>query len=748
MEKTTETTPSYSLQDQATTERGAGGKLRRPPPRRPPTTPYARPQQNQSLRGRLLSKLVDPACRLIASGASRILPSLFLKPLNNDSLPPPEPQAHVLLETGELDEDIEEHTNEEDQSCYSTFVVSETAGTIGTTDGPKAGSGIAERRKGNQDDIRDDGLSEIEKLMKGKTFSRDEINRLIGIINSKAVDVPQVDQEDRNLTLSTGGAKGLIVSQNLRRPTEEKQDDRNIATTTRDLATPLSKPTLLNDTAPSPIEIAKAYMANRTSESNLGSKSIISKDERPTMLADDFASEPFVPFASPKPSTCWPGSMVHDQRSYLTPQSQRGRFGLHNIPRTPYSRTIYSKSKSKMAHVRGEGDAFLNGSFSPLQQSQTPAYGQLRSNMVDKGYGSVGPIRRIRHKGTAEIPSRGSIYSHSSLNDPFPVVNSNVSKGQFSSIKKNLERGGASSSSDIQSVDGNRSSEMGIPPVHPHSSQMARTILDHLERTLLTPKKKSEELKIATSWKKSQSSDVNAAVSAEHNDLQNLGLDSSKSRDKLNNRSSAPRNDNSISVASRESTIEAKNVKKTSASDLKVDSTVTMFGNNAGSLLDCGKSQDSQMKTAHKDLPKFTGAAVSEAPCEGLLKPSSNSSGNKPVLASISVTKPEQRWMFTSDNSTGFTFPVSASSGVSSEPPTPTIMPFLSGSSQHQPKEELTEPSYSFGLNRSSPALVFSFPSTSSAPNHVDASDISFNFGSDRSSRICFSPIGKNTICH
>nr|KJB64743.1 hypothetical protein B456_010G063000 [Gossypium raimondii] len=739
MEETTETTPSYSLQDQATTERGAGGKLRRQPPRRTPTTPYARPQQNQSLRGRLLSKLVDPACRLIASGASRILPSLFLKPLNNDSLPPPEPQAH-----GELDEDIEEHTNEEDQSCYSTLVVSRTAGTIRTTDGPKAGSGIAEHRKGNQGDIRDDGLSEIEKLMKGKTFSRDEINRLIGIINSKAVDVPQVDQEDRNLTLSTGGAKGPIVSQNLRWPTEEKQDDLNIATTTRDLATPLPKPTLLNDTAPSPIEIAKAYMANRTSESNLGSKSIISEDERPTMLANDFASEPFVPFASPKPSTCWPGSMVHDQRSYLTPQSQRGRFGLHNIPRTPYSRTIYSKSKSKMAHVRGEGDAFLNGSFSPLQQSQTPAYGQLRSNMVDKGYGSVGPIRRICHKGSAEIPSRGSIYSHSSLNDPFPVGNSNVSKSQFSSIKKNLEQGGAISSSDIQSVDGNRSSEMGIPPVHPHSSQMARTILEHLERTLVTPKKKSEELKIATSWKKSQSSDVNAAVSAEHNDLPNLGLDSSKSRDKLNNRSSAPWNDNPISVASPESTIEAKNVTKTSASNLKVDSTVTMLGNNAGSLLDCGKTQDSQMKTAHK----FTGAAVSEAPCEGLLKASSNSSGNKPVLASISVTKPEQRWMFTSDNSTGFTFPVSASSGVSSEPPTPTIMPFLSGSSQHQPKEELTEPSYSFGLNRSSPALVFSFPSTSGATNHVDASDISFNFGSDRSSRICFSPIGKNTICH
>ncbi|KAK8602149.1 hypothetical protein V6N13_058197 [Hibiscus sabdariffa] len=737
MEKTTERTPPpYSTQEQAATERGAGGKLRRQPPRRPPTTPYARPRQDQSLRGRLLSKLVDPACRLIAGGATRILPSLF-KSFSTGSLPPPEPQARVRL-----DEDKEEYANEEDQNC-STFVAYETADTSGSTDGPKAVTDCAENGKGDQGDTNDDGLSEIEKLVMGKTFSRDEINRLIGIINSKAVDVPKVNQESKNLILSTGGPKGPIVATNLRTPTEEKRDD--LVKSSGDVATPLPKPTLLNETAPSPIELAKAYMANRTSEVNIGSKSIISKDERQTMLADDFASEPFVPFASPKPSTGWPGSMVQDQRGYLTPQSQRSRFGLHNIPRTPYSRTIYSKSKSKLAHVRDEGDGFMNGSFSPLQRSQTPAYGQLRNNIMDNGHGSVGPIRS-RYKGTAETPSRGSVYSHSTLNGSFPVVNSNVSKGLSPSIKRNMEQGGSSSSSVFQSIDKNRSSEMGMPPVHPHSSQMARTILDHLDRTLVTPKEKSEELKIATSWKLSQSSDANAAVLTGHNNMPNLGLDSSKSKDKINNRNPAPWKEKSISVASPES-----NLKKTiSTSDLKVDSTVTIFGNEAGSSLDGGKTQHSQMKTAHKDLPRFTGVAVSEVVSEGPQKPSPNSSGNKPVLASISVTKPEQRWMFNSDNSTGFTFPVSASSGMSSEPPTPTIIPsILDSSQQHQPKEELTGPTYTFGVNRSSPALVFSFPSESSAPNHIDASDIiTFNFGSDRSSRISFSPVGENTTCH
>ncbi|OMO57772.1 hypothetical protein COLO4_35103 [Corchorus olitorius] len=253
---------------------------------------------------------------------------------------------------------------------------------------------------------------------------------------------------------------------------------------------------------------------------------------------------------------------------------------------------------------------------------------------------------------------------------------------------------------------------------------MARTILEHLERNPATPKEKSDELKIATSWKGSQSSDANAAISKGHNSFSYLGRDS-KSKDQIDNRNSAQGNEDrgkSVSVAFPESTIEAKNVNQsTSASDLKFDGTVSSF--------------------ASKDFPKATDAAMSE----GRQK---NSLGNKPVLPSISVSKPQQRWMFTQDNGAGFTFPVHASSGVSSEPPTPSIMPSLSGSSPNQPKEGDTEPSYSFGSNKSTPDLVFSFPSTSNASNHVEASDIKYSFGSDRSSRLSFSSIGNNAICY
>jgi len=56
-------------------ERGAGGKLRNLPPRKPPPSPYARPPE--ATRRRWISKLVDPAYRLITGGATRILPSFF-----------------------------------------------------------------------------------------------------------------------------------------------------------------------------------------------------------------------------------------------------------------------------------------------------------------------------------------------------------------------------------------------------------------------------------------------------------------------------------------------------------------------------------------------------------------------------------------------------------------------------------------------------------------------------------------------
>lgn len=128
--------------------------------------------------------------------------------------------------------------------------------------------------------------------------------------------------------------------------------------------------------------------------------------------------------------------------------------------------------------------------------------------------------------------------------------------------------------------------------------------------------------------------------------------------------------------------------------------------------------------------------------------PLSNSSVSKPVLPSISINKPDSKWTFASDKSSGFTFPLSASSSVFSEPPTPSIVPSFSTGGQCQSKESYNEPSYSFGQKRSSPALVFSFPSTSSTAIQNDAGDVKFSFGSNEKARLSFSSFGKNAVCY
>nr|ABK94594.1 unknown [Populus trichocarpa] len=242
---------------------------------------------------------------------------------------------------------------------------------------------------------------------------------------------------------------------------------------------------------------------------------------------------------------------------------------------------------------------------------------------------------------------------------------------------------------------------------------MAQKILEHLERNLPTPKEKSAELRLATSWKKSLSSNNN-------NSLAN-GPDSLRKPDQADKTNSAQATEDRgnllFKFAPREVTVQADSAAKdnTSASDMKA-----------------------VPNAASSEFPSFQ------------KKPPTHSSGNKPVLSSITVGKPDQRWALSSDKTTsGFTFPVSATSGVNSEPPTPTIMPSTSATVPSPPKDASSIPSYSFGSKKSDPALVFSFPSTSNAsiPDNA-SSDLKFKFGSEKTTRLSFSSIGKDAICY
>lgn len=90
-------------------------------------------------------------------------------------------------------------------------------------------------------------------------------------------------------------------------------------------------------------------MGSRASEAGPSSKNMIQTVESTVLHGDEAAIKPYDPSPSKKSSTCWPGAMASGAYATLqTAQSQGRRYGLHNLPRTPYSRTPLTNSKSKV----------------------------------------------------------------------------------------------------------------------------------------------------------------------------------------------------------------------------------------------------------------------------------------------------------------------------------------------------------------------------------------------------------------
>ncbi|TKY73162.1 Nuclear pore complex protein NUP1 [Spatholobus suberectus] len=721
-------------------ERGAGGKLRKPPPRKLPPSPYARPPE--TTRRRWISKLVDPAYRLIAGGATRILPSFF-----SGTTPPPSPLPCPTSAAEDQDKWQTGDSHEDDSRGIDIHLLasksSEMASTDDITGKLKSSSDLVLSRQDEKVEKSDKNrFSDIEQLVHGKKFSRDEFDRLVAVLNSREMDLSNVERgkENTNLT-SRKDDVGFAMAHALPKVSNEQRHKESTGVICR-TSTPLGLSKVQDEIGASPIEIARAYMDSRALEVGPSSKSMIHTVESIMLHGDEATIKPYDPLPSKKSSTCWPGAVVQD--GYITPQSQRSRYGLHNLPRTPYSRTLLTKSKYKLIHIQGDNSRI---SSTPLLQSPTTMYLQDKSKVgaSESGYGSVGPIRRTRHKVGAQSSSRRPAYS--SLNGPSQRENSGVFEG-FTPVAKSIEPVGTSCTHKPQG------SEVGVPTVHKHTSLMAKKILDHIDRNIPTPKEKSVELKLAAKWKNPESSiDFSTVLSNEDNGLLKLNDFSPHKYDGLEGKKSTLRNEGKgnyhVDVQPKESTDKSINVRKegTLASDVNVYSSILRLGNNVSTMQNFGGLQIFSMKPSKEDAMKTTLQSgghpfvVNQAK-----KPPTKLATSKPVLPPISIKKPESKWTVASDNGSGFTFPVSTSSSVFSEPPTPSIMPLFSAGDQYQLKERSAELSYSFGLKKSSPAVVFSFPSTSNTAVQNDAGDIKFNFGSTEKPRLSFS-FGKNAVC-
>ncbi|CAL0304980.1 unnamed protein product [Lupinus luteus] len=706
-------------------DRGAGGKVRRPPLRKPPATPYARPPD--TTRRRWISKLVDPAYRLIAGGASRILPSFF-------STPAPAPALTGTSSDSEDDqgkwESGEQGHGDDGPKSYSHLQESKSTEmeSAGHISGKLKSSSVINLHRQNEKGEQSDKnrISDIEKLVEGNTFSRDEFNRLVEVLNSRAIDVPNVEKgKESNNLASRKDHQELAFAHRLPKVSNERRhEELNGAIWGNSI--PLGPSKVQDEIGASPIEIARAYMDFRASEAGPSSKSIIQTIESTVLHGAEAAIKPYDPSPYMKSSSCWPGAMVQD--AYVTPHSQRSRYGLQNFPRTPYSRSLLSKSKTRLTHMQGDSHI----SSIPLRQSEATRYLQDKSKVdaSESGYGSVGPIRRNRHKVGAQSSSRRPAYS--SLRGP---SQSGVNEGFTPAVTRSSEPDGRGDSHKPLGF------EIGTPTVPMHTSLMAKRILEHIDRNIPTPKEKSAELKLAIEWKKPEPTTLSKDVSPYKYD----GLDGKKSV--LTNEGQGNFN---FGIPPKDIADNSTNVTKegTSASDMNIHRSIPRLGNDAITTQNFGGSQFSFTKsTEHQNVLKTLPSGDNPFELNLEKKPFSNSPASKPVLPPISIKKHESKWTFSSDNGSGFTFPISASSSVLSEPPTPSIMPLFSTGDQHQSNERSTDPSYSFGLKNSSEAVVFNFPSTSNTAAHNDAGEIKFNFGSTEKERLSFS-FGKDAICY
>lgn len=456
-------------------EGGRGGKFQKRPIRRSHTTPYDRPPtalRNSAGKG-WLSKLVDPAQKLITSSAHRLFSSVFRK-----RLPPPPPSLPLSREAN----DEVENRNQEEVSADPP--------------GTQEGTNVDFVPSINSNNTH--GVSDLEKILKEKTFTRFEIDRLTELLKSRVADVPsgvesrKFEQVPSTPVMSYGKQEGS--------PQFPAQSQDGVSP--HMVPTHAVSANVLDEDVASPAEIAKAYMGSRPP--NATPLSMASHGQK---FGDSFAS------GNPSKSSTLslvprsPGNFNVVENGFVTPRS-RGRSALYSMARVPYSRV---RATPSITNSVATTDAYRATTSSSSQS----AWGQgrllgseqgalkRRSSVLDDEMGSVGPIRRIRQKSNHLFPKGLSLPS-SSTSIPVSGIGSETAQHlQSTKVHPFSSTGGKAlyssetkrNLSKMSTGSENAMTPSSFPQIPLRSSEMASKILEQLDK-LTPPKEKSSELKL------------------------------------------------------------------------------------------------------------------------------------------------------------------------------------------------------------------------------------------------------------
>ncbi|CAI0410602.1 unnamed protein product [Linum tenue] len=441
---------------------GGYGKFRKRPFRKGQATPYDRPSttiRNSGLQtangsgNGWLSKLVDPAQRLISSGAHRLFASLLRKRLPPPPPPtqPPEPEAGRDLKQKQLEAISKSKQVETVPMLSSKAAVYSQGEPSHMHDRPSSSLGGA--------------ITDLESMLQQKNFTRHEIDRLTALLQSRVVDLPVENEK-----------KSEFVP-----PNSFQLHDKEFPSTpvkyngTGDHL--IASPDVRDQDVASPAELAKAYMGSRPSKV---SPSMLALPSQP--WKDDSAPQ-VSKISRPKGSTT---SAIYKSsgkagltENFMTPRS-RGKSAVYSMARTPYSRTLSTTviqgAGTSSDAFGGRGSSYQstleNGRFSGSKQGTL----KRRSSVLESDIGSPSPIRRIRQK--SNLMSAGALAVRGTRSKSDPEEHLALTSKSVTKDEPSKENGDYS----IQNP--------GFTPVSSKSSEMASKILQQLD-VLVSSREKS-----------------------------------------------------------------------------------------------------------------------------------------------------------------------------------------------------------------------------------------------------------------
>ncbi|XP_042409434.1 nuclear pore complex protein NUP1-like isoform X3 [Zingiber officinale] len=421
---------------------GIGGKLRRKPHRRVAATPYDRPATAARTisRGRWLSKLVDPASRFIASGASRLFSSMFRKQLTAP-------------------------TAEKAPGEVSQFQSAQEVVTAVSPDLPiELPENEAENKNVAANNLEDNVVLEFGQLIKEKSFTKAQYEHLIDVLRSRTTD----------LDTTNSGANG------------EKIDDVIVpqpATRTDNFS--LCEDHVTDGHAVTPVELAKEYMRAKVSSAKVSNDSPLSQNWQSHLFHKNKKVQANSHYGAKKLDLKIPRSLAQlpamiPESSYLTPRSL-GRSGTYKM-----EGSLYAKSK-----VEESLKDDYAGTFSEKTPCNEQAGGQVlkrSSSTLYSDFRSTCPIRRVRQKLGINSSNR---IMHSVLPGNSEPCSLTVKKG-FQDPSQNQ----CSHNLDArEETEGNKILNKAVASGSVQSREMENKILQGLDKLLPSSKRKSMKLK-------------------------------------------------------------------------------------------------------------------------------------------------------------------------------------------------------------------------------------------------------------